>query len=61
MRVLNSNAPHNAKGVARMSDIELRLSLPTTLMSDVAVKGGAGPRLCCDLAEQRDWGQSAQR
>jgi hypothetical protein len=52
---------HNAKGVARMSDIKLRLPLPMTFVHFVAATGDARQLRCRELAEQKGCRQSAQR
>jgi hypothetical protein len=52
--VLDFLSLHNAKGVARMSDIKLGLPLPTTLTLFVAAR-------CRELAGQTGCRQSVQR
>jgi hypothetical protein len=59
--VLDFLSLHNAKGVARMSDIKLHLPLPTTFILFVAATGSASHLRCCELAEQKGCRQSAQR
>jgi hypothetical protein len=59
--VLDFLSLHNAKGVARMSDIKLHLPLPTTFILFVAATGGASQLRCRELAEQMGCRQSAQR
>ena len=59
-RVLDFLSLYNAKGVARMSEIKLRLPWLTMLILFVAAAGGAGKLLCCALAEQRGCRQSVQ-
>jgi hypothetical protein len=60
-RVLDFSSLYNAKGVARMTDIKLRLPLPTTLILFVAATGGASQLRCWQLAEQKGCRQSVQR
>ena len=58
--VLDFLSLHKAKGVARMSDIKLRLPLLARLILFVAATGGASQRLCGELAGQMDCRQSFQ-
>jgi hypothetical protein len=52
---------HNAKGVAPISDIKLRLPLPTRRIPFVEATDGASRLLRCQLAEQKGCRQSVQR
>jgi hypothetical protein len=53
---------HNAKGVALMPEIKLRLPLvATAFILFVGATGGASQPPCCELAEQMDCRQSVQR
>ena len=60
-RVLDFLSLYSAEGVARMSDIKLRLPLPSTLILFVAATGGTSQLRRCELAEQKGCGQSVQR
>jgi hypothetical protein len=44
-----------------MSDIKLRLPLPSTLILFVAATGGTSQLRRCELAEQKGCGQSVHR
>ena len=61
-RVLDFSTLHNAKGVALMPEITLRLPLvATTFILFVGATGGAGQLPSCELAEQMGCRQSVQR
>jgi hypothetical protein len=60
-RVLDFLSPYNAKGVARMSDINLALPLPTTLVLFGPATSGVGPLRCCGPSGQTGCRQSVQQ